>query len=442
MKKFSRLLAVLILTSCWSLSAQNEENPWQLTVGVNAVNVYPVGEDAPQGSYFDEFFNVTDHWNMIPSLSTLNVSKYLNNNFSVGFTASLNRIEKWGQTDSDVSVRVDELMYYSIDGAAKYSLAEVINSTKLEPFLALGGGYTWIEEGKYNNNNLGSSNALVGALTANATLGLSYWFTDNIGLTYSSTYKHSFKDYLTKHFQHALGLSINFGGEVEEPEVVEEIQPEIIPDSDGDGINDNLDRCPQVSGVASNNGCPPKPVEVDSDEDGLLDSVDDCPKIKGPASNKGCPLPDSDNDGIVDSADKCPKVPGIEANNGCPYEEVKIGVRDTDLNMLSKRVLFDTSKHSFKQETYPILLEIVQIMKQHPEAQFKLEGHTDSTGPSDMNLRLSQSRVNAVRDYFVENGIPISSLVTEAFGETQPTASNATREGRKQNRRVEVVKIK
>ena len=75
---------------------------------------------------------------------------------------------------------------------------------------------------KYNNNNVGSSNALVGSLTANATLGLSYWFTDNIGLTYSSTYKHSFKDYLTKHFQHALGLSINFGGEVEEPEVVEE----------------------------------------------------------------------------------------------------------------------------------------------------------------------------------------------------------------------------
>ena len=189
MKKISKLLAVLIL-STWGLSAQNEANPWQLTIGVNAVDVYPVGEDAPQGAYFDEFFNVTDHWNILPSLSTLTISKYLKNNLSVGFTASLNRIEKWGQTDSEVSVRVDDLMYYGIDGAVKYSLGDVINSTKLEPFLGLGGGYTWIEEGRYNNNSVSDSSAKVGALTANATLGLSYLFSENIGLTLSSTYKH------------------------------------------------------------------------------------------------------------------------------------------------------------------------------------------------------------------------------------------------------------
>ncbi|CAI8363999.1 MAG: Outer membrane porin F [Formosa sp. Hel3_A1_48] len=441
MKKISKLVVVLILAS-WSLGAQNEANPWQLSVGVNAVNVYPVGEDAPQGSYFDEFFNVSDHWNILPSLSTLTVSKYLKDHMSLGFTASLNRIEKWGQTASNPSVKVSDLMYYAIDGHLKYSLGELLNFSKLEPFVGLGGGYTWIEEGKYNTNTVSKSSALVGAGTLNGTLGLAYWFTDNIGLTYSTTYKHSFKDYLTKHFQHALGLSINFGGEVVEPEIIEEIKPEIIPDTDGDGINDNLDRCPNVKGVASNNGCPPEPVEKDSDNDGLLDSVDDCPKIKGPASNKGCPLPDTDNDGIIDSADKCPKVPGIAANNGCPYEAVKVGDRNTNLNMLSKRILFDTGKHSFKSETYAILTEITQIMKQHPDAQFKLEGHTDSTGASDMNHRLSQSRVNAVRDYLVNNGIPSASLITEAFGETQPTASNATREGRKQNRRVEVIRIR
>ena len=100
-----------------------------------------------------------------------------------------------------MSVRVDDLIYYGIDGAVKYSLGDVINSTKLEPFLGLGGGYTWIEEGRYNNNSVSDSSAKVGALTANATLGLSYWFSENIGLTLSSTYKHSFKDYLTKHFQ-------------------------------------------------------------------------------------------------------------------------------------------------------------------------------------------------------------------------------------------------
>ncbi len=440
-KEISRLLALIVLFA-WTSTAQNEANPWQITIGVNAVDVYPVGEDSPQGSYFDEFFNLEDHWNILPSVSTLSVGRYFKDNFSFAFTASLNRIEKWGQTATNPSLKVDDLMYYALDGSVKYSLSNLVKSKRLEPFIGLGGGYTWIEEGPYNTNNAKKSSANVGAGTLNGTLGLSYWFSDYIGLTYSTTYKHSFKDYLTKHFQHALGLSINFGGEVIEEETVEDILPTIIPDSDGDGINDNLDRCPNVSGVASNNGCPPKPVDVDSDGDGLLDSVDNCPKIKGPASNKGCPLPDSDNDGIVDSADRCPKVPGIPENNGCPYKEVVVGDRGSDLNNLSKRILFDTSKSSFKQETYAVLGEIVKIINQHPEAQFKLEGHTDSTGNSAMNMKLSERRVKAVRDYLVNNGVPASALVTEAFGESKPTASNATREGRKQNRRVEVIRIK
>lgn len=441
MKKINKLLVLFAFLS-WISNAQTEENPWQITLGVNAVDVYPVGENSPQGPYFDEFFNLNDHWSILPSISTFSVSRYFKNNFSFTFRGSINRIDKWGQTDTNVSVRVDDLMYYGLDGSVKYSFADLIKSKRVEPFLSLGGGYTWIEEGKYNTFSLRrGANNNVGAGTLNGTLGLSYWFSDYIGITYSSTYKHTFKEYLTKHFQHTLGLAINFGGEVQEEEI-EEIIPEIIPDSDGDGINDNLDRCPNVVGVASNNGCPPKPVEVDSDGDGLLDSVDNCPKVKGPASNKGCPLPDSDNDGIIDSADRCPTVPGIAENNGCPYDEVKVGDRDSKLNMLSKRILFDTSKTSFKQETYVILSEIAKIMKQHPEAEFKLEGHTDSVGDSNMNMKLSERRVKAVRDYLVSNGVSASALITEAFGESKPTASNATREGRKQNRRVEVIRIK
>lgn len=432
MKNITQLLIFVILFPLGGF-AQNDTNPWQVTVGVNAVDVYPVGEAVPQGERFDEFFNVSEHWSILPSLSSLSINKYIGNNLSVGFTASVNRIEKWGD------VRVDDLMYYGIDASIRYSFANLIKSKRLQPFFGIGGGHTWIEEGAYNNNNAGKSDALIGAFTANGTLGLGYWFSEKIGLTYSTTYKHSFELDLTKHFQHNLGLSINFGGKVEAPE---EILPEVIADSDGDGINDNLDRCPMISGVASNNGCPAEPIDVDSDGDGVLDSVDDCPKVQGLTTNNGCPLPDFDNDGIVDIADKCPKVPGIEANNGCPFEEVIVGNRDTNLNTLSKKILFDTSKSSFKKEAYPVLIEIVQIMKQHPEAQFRLEGHTDSTGDSAMNLRLSQSRVNSVKDYLIENGIPSSALFTEAFGESKPMASNMTKDGRRQNRRVEVIRTK
>jgi outer membrane protein OmpA-like peptidoglycan-associated protein len=114
------------------------------------------------------------------------------------------------------------------------------------------------------------------------------------------------------------------------------------------------------------------------------------------------------------------RFPGLESNDGCPYEEVIVGDRNTNLNMLSKQILFDTSKSSFKQEAGAVLIEIVQIMNQHPEAQFKLEGHTDSTGASNMNQKLSESRVNAVKEYLIENGIPSTNLTTEAYGESSP----------------------
>jgi outer membrane protein OmpA-like peptidoglycan-associated protein/outer membrane protein W len=435
MKKITKVFILMVLIPSFAL-AQNEDNSWQLTVGLNAVDVFPVGEAAPQGELFSEFFKVSEHWNIMPSLSTLSLSKYIGNNMSLGLTGSINRIEKWGDAN------VDDLMYYGIDANFKYSLAKLIKSKRFEPFVGIGGGYSWIQEGEYNNNNVGKSNAKIGALTANGTLGLSHWFSQNIGLTISTTYKHSFDLDLTKHFQHNLGLSINFDRTKEAPEFVEEVMPEVIPDTDGDGVNDNLDRCPMLSGIASNNGCPPEPVDVDSDGDGFLDSVDECPEIIGVASYNGCPLPDLDQDGIEDSADKCPEVPGLESNDGCPYEEVIVGDRNTNLNMLSKQILFDTSKSSFKQEAGAVLIEIVQIMNQHPEAQFKLEGHTDSTGASNMNQKLSESRVNAVKEYLIENGIPSTNLTTEAYGESSPMASNATKEGRKQNRRVEVIRIK
>ena len=111
-------------------------------------------------------------------------------------------------------------------------------------------------------------------------------------------------------------------------------------DSDGDGIIDKDDKCPNKAGIASENGCPPKeipppPPPKDSDGDGLLDNEDDCPSKYGPRSNKGCPvngggssgrlippLPkDSDNDGINDKDDDCPEIRGLTVFKGCPDDD-------------------------------------------------------------------------------------------------------------------------
>ena len=119
MKNFKSLaLALMLTTFVANVNAQTEDNPWQVSLGINAVDVFPVGELSPQGELFDEFFNATGHWNIYPSLSTIGVSKYLKDNFSFGVTGSFNIIEKWGSNyATNETVEVDELNYYALDGA-------------------------------------------------------------------------------------------------------------------------------------------------------------------------------------------------------------------------------------------------------------------------------------------------------------------------------------
>lgn len=93
------------------------------------------------------------------------------------------------------------------------------------------------------------------------------------------------------------------------------------PDSDGDGISDTDDACPSVAGFAAMNGCP------DTDGDGITDAEDTCPEIAGPVEFKGCP--DTDGDGVSDKMDNCPEVVGLAALLGCPDKDGD-GVADGD----------------------------------------------------------------------------------------------------------------
>ena len=120
----------------------------------------------------------------------------------MAWTGSINKITKWGQFgNDDVSVGVADLNYYGLDATVKYGFSDLLKCKTIEPFIGVGGGYTWMGEGKYNTfaTSEGSNND-VGAGTINGTLGFNYWVTENVGLTIQSTYKHSFEDYLTKHF--------------------------------------------------------------------------------------------------------------------------------------------------------------------------------------------------------------------------------------------------
>ncbi|NNK82647.1 MAG: OmpA family protein, partial [Flavobacteriaceae bacterium] len=248
MKKITQSLLVICLVLGYSTAnAQDENNPWQITFGVNAVDFYPTGEDRPLGSFPNEFFNAEDHWNILPSISSITVSKYLGDNFSLGATGSINKISKFGE------MSVDDLSYYGLDGIVKYNFGDALKLNSFDPYLGVGGGYTWVDD--------------IGAGTLNGTLGLTYMISDNIGFTAQSTYKHSFEYYLSKHLQHTLGVTIRFGG----------------TDTDGDGIYDKHDACPEIPGLEQFNGCP------DTDGDGIEDAKDDCPDVAGLAEFNGCP---------------------------------------------------------------------------------------------------------------------------------------------------------
>ncbi len=207
------------------------------------------------------------------------------------------------------------------------------------------------------------------------------------------------------------------------------------PDTDGDTILDKDDQCPEEAGEVDNNGCP----WPDTDGDGLLDKDDNCPQVAGPSENQGCPWPDTDGDGVLDKDDNCPDIAGTVANNGCP--EVTEEVQKT-LNEYAKTILFDSGKSSIKAESNQVLTDIVNILNEYPTAKFKVEGHTDSAGSNRLNQRLSDSRANAVKNYLVENGIDQFRLSAIGYGEDRPIATNKTRKGRANNRRVEINLVK
>jgi len=445
MKNLSRLLAAMLLVLvCSNANAQDKNNPWQITIGVNAVDFYPVGEDFPQGDYFDEFFNVTDHYNILPSLSVISVSKYLSNGISFGVAGSLNKIDKFGE------LPVSDLSYYGLDGTIKYAFTE---DKTFDPYVGVGGGYTWVDE--------------IGAGTLNGTLGFNVWFSENIAFTLQASYKHAFEDYLSSHFQHTAGLSIKFGGTDTDGDGIydkDDACPEVAglaefngcPDTDGDGIEDSKDDCPNEAGLAEFNGCPDTDGDgvpdkddkcptvaglkalngcPDADGDGVADGDDKCPNVAGPAANQGCPWPDRDGDGVFDKDDLCPDTPGTVANNGCP--EVTEAVRKA-LNAYAKTILFDTGKASIKAQSAEVLKNIIAILEEYPNAKFNIEGHTDSVGSEALNEKLSDSRASSVKDYLVDGGIEAGRLSSKGYGESKPLDTNKTRAGRANNRRVEI----
>jgi len=211
-------------------------------------------------------------------------------------------------------------------------------------------------------------------------------------------------------------------------------------DSDGDGVWDVFDKCPGTpkGAIVDKNGCP-----HDSDGDGVYDGIDECPDTPKGAEvdRKGCPI-DSDGDGVYDGLDKCPGTNRRTKvdETGCPvkvsdavYEFINTGLFSTT------DIAFDVGKADLKPESEELLEKIGKVLSEWTEAEVEIGGHTDSSGSESFNKTLSEDRAKAVREYLLKNFPKLNPkfLKSAGYGESQPTASNDTEEGKKENRRVE-----
>jgi OOP family OmpA-OmpF porin len=179
-------------------------------------------------------------------------------------------------------------------------------------------------------------------------------------------------------------------------------------------------------------GCP-----ADSDGDGVPDCIDKCPntpKNCRPVDKNGCP-PDADGDGVPDCLDKCPDTPkGVKVDeNGCSV------VGEELLIIYGINFAFDSAK--IDEGSKIKLSRGIESLKKNQYIKVLIEGHTDSTGDADYNMGLSIRRAQAVKDYLVSQGIAAHRLSIKGLGETDPIASNDNELGRKKNRRVEFVVI-
>lgn len=149
------------------------------------------------------------------------------------------------------------------------------------------------------------------------------------------------------------------------------------------------------------------------------------PKPKAAPKKKITPK-DDDKDGVYNSIDQCPETPAgkVVDAKGC-------------MKLVRLHVKFAFDKADVQSSYMPKIEEVVAFLQDNKDFKVLLEGHTDSRGSHNYNLKLSQKRADAVAAILKSKGIDVDRIVTRAFGETLPVASNDTDEGRAENRRVD-----
>jgi outer membrane protein OmpA-like peptidoglycan-associated protein/opacity protein-like surface antigen len=371
-----------------------------------------------------------------------------------------------------------------------------LSEGNVQPYLLLGGGLdSWklkaiSGSSKFNFTDLGGK----------AGAGINFWITENITLdlqargtmdlgTISSSGDMALFADSTKiryrpfngYLEPSLGLTYFFGGKRDSdkdgvPDKWDQCPDTPIGalvdqygcplDSDNDGVYDGLDKCPDTPKgcVVDITGCP-----LDTDKDGVCDGLDKCPDTP-PNVNvdvRGCPLDtdgdgvpdyedkqantpkgavvdangvalDGDNDGVPDGIDKCPDTPaGIAVDEfGCPKAKALTA-------KLLLYIQYESGSFEPDQPTKATLDELVETMKAYPKLNVQVNGYTDNLGSASSNLKISQRRADAIKDYLVGKGVSAVRITSTGYGKNPDffIGDNSTADGRAKNRRIEIVPV-
>ena len=465
LRTFVLLVTVLLLVTAGNVFAENRVGSLTVTPFISG-HIFEGNENLKNSPEYGLSFgyNFTENW-----AAELTGSFY-----------EMNEIGAGGQEFDAIGARIDTLYHFQ-------------PKEKVIPYFVFGIGAASLEKDTTPSESTNED------LTVNYGFGLKLFTTDWLALRLDIRHLFRFDisegatKYNDKYWNNLLvtgGFAFQMGGiETKSPRVVDADDDGIVDsrdrcldtppgynvdnsgcpiDSDSDGVVDAEDLCADTESGAEvdANGCAVVTEEAvieDADGDGVADIDDKCPNtpVEIPVNSYGCPS-DTDGDSVFDIDDDCPNTPAGSAvgPDGCGPDEVNIKARFEDdaakadafrsdhpegseLAALAEKeslelgIKFGANRSTIAPEYASDMKKAAAFMKAHPGAKVVVEGHTDSTGSSSVNKKLSQKRADTVRWILVRDyGVKADQVVAKGFGESQPIADNKTQSGRAQNRRV------